>query len=246
MFEKVNFDKIIIYIVENMNFEIIITLIILLLILLYLLAKIKDRKLNPKDFKSYSEFLGQKSKDPYYNKKMHIIINLINKKCITDINEIARLSNCGLEECILKIKFLKKQKIIENYYIDRANGLLNLCSQEDKELIEKYDQFIYSKKLQPGEIARMLPSTRLDKLEQAKNKVLEELSYLDKKDLLNGINIDLVDKRIIYYEDVKSKNHQSYVSIICESCGATNEVPGRGKAKCEYCGRILEEEEPNN
>lgn len=234
--------------VKEMNFNILIILIIivLLFVLLLLLEEIKFRKIKSKEFKRYSEFLGVRSKDSHYSKKIYSIINLINKRGITDINEIARLSGCGLEECILKIKFLKKQKIIENYYIDRVNGLLTACSQEDKKLIEKYDQFIYSKRLQPGQIARRFPSTRLDTLEDVKNKIIEELSYLDKKDLLNGINIDLVDKKIIYYEDGKLKNHKSYVSVTCESCGAVNEIPGYGKTKCEYCGRILEEEESNN
>ena len=224
---------------------ILICLIVLLFILIFLIKKIKQKKIDPKDFERYIEFLGAKSNDPHYIKKIKLIINLINKKGITDIKEIARLSECGFDECIIKIKFLKKQRVIENYYIDRANGLLNPCSEEDKKLIEKYDQFIYNKKLQPGEIARLLPSTKLDKLEDAKKQVLEELSHLDEKDLLNGINIDLVDKKIIYYDDVKLKNHKSYVSITCKSCGAINNVPINGKSKCEYCDRILEEEVSN-
>lgn len=230
---------------NDVKFIALIGLIIILLILLFLIKKMQQKKIDPKDFESYLEFLGSKSNDPHYIKKMKLIINLINKKGITDIKEIARLSKCGFDECIIKIKFLKKQKVIENYYIDRANGVLNPCSEQDKKLIEKYDQFIYSKKLQPSEIARLLPSTRIDKFEDAKKQVLEELSYLDEKDLLNGINIDLVDKKIVYYDNGKLKNHKSYVSITCKSCGAINNVPINGKSKCEYCDRILEEEVSN-
>lgn len=218
-------------------------IIIILLLILVVLRKINKRRLQKKYYESYSEFLGSiKSNDPYYHKKMNTIINLINKKKMTDLKEIARLSNCDYYEIILKIKFLKKQNIIENYYIDSENGILNQCSEEDKKLIEKYDQFIYAKHLQPEYIAKSFPGTTFDNLEEVKKQVLDELSYLDKKDLLNGINIDLVDEKIIYYDIEELKKTKDYVSVNCESCGAPNQVPRKGKARCEYCERILEEE----
>lgn len=229
---------------KEVKIEILIIIIILIIILLiFVFRKINQRRLQKKYFENYSEFLGSvKSKDPHYNKKMHTIINLINKNKMTNLKEISRISGCDFYETILKIKFLKREKIIENFYIDRENGILNPCSEEDKKLIEKYDQFIYAKHLQPEYIAKSFPGTTFENLEEVKKQVLEELSYLDKKDLLNGINIDLVDKKIIYYDIEQLKKHKDYISITCESCGALNDVPRNGKSRCEYCERILEEE----
>lgn len=218
----------------------VIVIIIFLLILIFLFNKRNSQK---KYYENYSEFLnGMKTKDSHYHKKMNTIINLINKNKMTDLHEIARLSGCDYYEVIIKIKFLKRQKLIENYYIDKENGILNHCSIEDKKLIEKYDQFIYGKHLQLEYIAKSLPGTTFENLEKVKKQILEELSYLDKKDLLNGINIDLVDEKIIYYDVEQLKKNKDYVSVDCESCGAPNEVPRRGKSRCEYCERILEEE----
>lgn len=219
-------------------------ILIIVLILLILLKKLEQRRLQKKYYQNYSEFLGHtNSKDPHYHKKMNTIVNLINKKKMTDLDEIARLSGCDFYEVVFKIKFLKRQKIIENYYIDRENRILNQCSLEDKKLIEKYDQFIYAKHLQPEYIAKSFPGTTLKNYDEIKKQVLEELSYLDKKDLLNGINIDLVDEKIIYYDLEQLKKSKDYVSVNCESCGAPNEVSRKGKAKCEYCDRILTEED---
>ena len=226
---------------DYIEFRTLILLFIVLIILIVILRKIKTNKFSKKHFESYSGFLGNiKSKDPHYHKKITTIINLINKNKIIDLKEIARISGCDYYETILKIKFLKRQNIIENYYIDRENGILNHCSEEDKKLIEKYDQFIYAKHMQPDYIAKSLPGTTFENLEKVKKQVMEELSYLDKKDLLNGINIDLVDERIIYYDIEQLKKSKDYVSINCESCGALNEVPKKGKIRCEYCERILD------
>lgn len=221
------------------------TIILVIVLILLIFSKyFVDRKLEKKYYNSYSKFLGDTgSKDPHYHKKMLTIFNLITKNKMTNLKEIARLSGCDFYEVIFKIKFLKRQGKIENYYIDRENGILNPCSEEDKKLLEKYDQFIYAKHMQPEYIAKSLPATTFQNLEQAKKQVLEELSYLDKKDLLNGINIDLVDEKIIYYDIEQSKKSKNFVTVNCETCGAPNEVPKKGKARCEYCDRILTEEE---
>jgi len=199
----------------------------------------KNRKVH---FDSYLDFLESiKNKEPEYYKKMTTIINLINEKKVRDLKEIVKLSGCDYYEAVIKIKVLKKQKAIENYYIDKENGILNPCNELEKKLIEKYDQFIYGRQLQPEEIAKALPTTTLDTLDSVIDQVLKELVYLDEKDLLNGINIDLVDKKIIYYNIENGTKGKDYISIICSSCGAPNDVPRRGKAKCEYCDRILED-----
>ena len=70
------------------------------------------------------------------------------------------------------------------------------------------------------------------------------MSYLDKKDLLNGINIDLVDEKIIYYTESEiEKKERNILAIECPSCGALNDVPKTGKTRCEYCDRILEDKQ---
>lgn len=218
-------------------------LFILIIILVAIYIRLKETKIKQKHFHNYLEFLESiKNKEPIYYNQMITIIHLINEKKMRDLKKIAKLSGCEYYETILKIKVLKSQKAIENYYIDIQNGILNPCSEKDKQLIEKYDQFIYGKQLQPEEIAKSFPRTTLMNLDLSINLVLEELAYLDEKGLLNGINIDLVDRKIIYYDIESSKKGKDYVSITCDSCGAPNDVPRKGKARCKYCNRILEEQ----
>ena len=99
--------------------------------------------------------------------------------------------------------------------------------------------------LQPIEIALRLPEATNDNLESIENKVIEELCYLDCKYMINGINIDKVDKKIIYYTIEKHKNEKDYITIACSNCGAINDVPRMGKARCNYCATIVEDKIKN-
>lgn len=221
--------------------------IIVLVVILFKLLKYSGNKLNKKEYLNYVKFLGDlQPNDNNYNEKINKIKSLINNNQMTDINEIAKLSGCSYHECILKIKFLKNQGIIENYYVDEQNGIINKCSESDRKLITTYAPYIYTKQLQLDQITKLLPQTTYDNFEIIRKTVLNDLSYLDGKNLLNGINIDLVDEKIIYYKKTKNNNQKDIISLECEKCGALNEVPRNGKVRCEYCEAIIEDKSINN
>lgn len=224
-----------------MALKIVVIIIVLLFIIIYN-KKHKTKAIDPKSYKEYSKFLGNiEVEDENYNKKINTIIKLINNDKLTDINLISKKSNCSYHECILKIKFLKAKGIIRNYYIDEQNGIINSCSSEDRNLINKYSPYIYTKKYQLDEIVDSMPNTTIENRGVIRKQILEDLIYLDKKDLLNGINIDTVDERLIYYEEEQMKKKKTFSSIECPSCGALNDIPKKGKSRCEYCNRILED-----
>lgn len=72
------------------------------------------------------------------------------------------------------------------------------------------------------------------------NKIFEDLCYLDDKGLINGIILNKIDKKIIYYSVEKHKNELDLVSINCSNCGAINDVNKGSKVRCEYCESIIE------
>jgi len=186
------------------------------------------------------------SNDKDYDEKIKIIKDLINCKKLIDIKEIARLSECTYHECILKIKFLKSKGLIKNCYIDEQNGIINECNMTERQLLTRYAPYIYTKQLQLDEIVKALHQTTDKNYSSMRKKVIRDLYYLDRKNLLNGINIDLVDKKIIYYKDFKETKNDDYISVQCQNCGALNDMPRLGKVKCEYCDTILEDKSINN
>jgi len=221
-------------------------ILLLFFVLRYLLEKIlkspqKSSNINDKSYQRFAKFFGKiELKDDEFNKKIDSIQKSIKKDKLTDINEIAKRANCSYDECILKIKYLKNKRILGDYYIDVDNGIINPCNSVDKLLLKKYAPFIYKKHSQIDEIVNALTTTTYENFEITKRRVIEELTYLDKKNLLNGINIDLVDEKIIYYTIEKHKKEKDFISQNCPTCGALNDVPRNGKARCEYCNNILE------
>ena len=232
------------------DFQIIFQIIILLLFFAFLFFIIEKEEKNTSkygnkvseiSFQRYSKFLGKTVlHDENFHKKINKIYELITKNKETD--KISELSNCDYNECILKIKYLKHKDMLKDYYIDTVEGVVKPCDKKDKALIKKYIPYIYYNHYQIDEIVRRLPYSSIDKIEEIEEQVLNELDYLDKKNLIHGLNIDRVDKKIIYYVIEKQKKEKDYISINCESCGALNDIPRRGKVRCEYCKRILEDE----
>lgn len=227
--------------------------ILLLLIVLLLIIKYSNNKrkgslklnnISEFSFQKFGKFYGQIIlPDENFNKKINKIYELITVNKKTDLEEIAKLSNCEYNECVLKIKYMKNKRILGDYYIDTISREIKKCSPEDKKLIKKYSPYIYGNHYQIDEIARKLPNSRVDNLSEIEDQVLKELDYLDKKNLINGINIDRVDKKIIYYTIEKHKKEMDYISLNCKNCGALNDVPKKGKARCEYCETIVEDNE---
>lgn len=178
-------------------------------------------------------------KDEKFDSKIDIILDLIVNKKETDLLLIQEASGCDYTELILKIMYLKNKRLIGDLYIDKGDNVIRKCSKEDQELLEKYSKYIYDYHMQPYEIAAKLPGASLTNMDFLANKVLEELEYLDDKYLINGINIDKVDKKIIYYTIEKHKKAKNFISINCNNCGALCDVPKKGKARCKYCNSIV-------
>ena len=222
---------------------IIFILIIIFLITFYYLKDNKKRgRINEWSYQRYARFYGNTVlKDEEFDKKLNTIYNLIVNKGKTDLKEIARLSSCTFEECILKIKYLKNKRKIGDLYIDSINGTISKCSKEDKKLLDKYKKYIYYNHYQLDEIVTNLPNASLDNLEYLKEQTLNELLYLDNKGLLNGVIINPVDEKIIYYTIEKHKKEKDFVTINCPNCGAINDVNRNGKSRCEYCKGIVED-----
>lgn len=222
--------------------------IILLIIILILYTKSRKkvkwttRSVNEYSFQKYAKFYGNiVLTDTEFKNKINTIHNLITNKKMQDITEIAKLSNCTFEECILKIRYLKNKRQIGDYYIDHVNGLILPCTKEDQILLDKYKPYIYQNHYQIDEIATHLPGSTLSNKKQTEEQVLKDLIYLDEKDLINGIKINKVDQKIIYYTIEKHKKEKDYITINCPNCGAINDVNRGGKIRCEYCNTIIED-----
>ena len=117
---------------------------------------------------------------------------------------------------------------------------LKECNEEEKKLLEKYNNFLYLSHFQIDEIVLNLQNTTIENKDEMKEKVLNELLFLENKGLLNGITINLVDKKIIYYSLEKHKKELDYLTIECENCGALNDVNIGSKTRCEYCETIID------
>ena len=206
-------------------------------------SQLSIENINEDSYQRYVKFYGEIiPTDEEFITKLKMIYYLIVKKGQTNIREIAQQTNCTYEECVMKIRYLKnKRRIDDIYYIDEVNGIINKCSPEDQELLNKYKLYIYNNHYQIDEIALKLPEATTENLEELEQKVLEDLSYLDDKDLINGIILNKVDGKIIYYTLEKKKEVKDKITKHCQNCGALNELNRGNKIKCEYCGSIVED-----
>ena len=168
-----------------------------------------------------------------------LIVLIILLTSLGDIKKIAKSSNCTLEECVLKIKYLKNKRLLGDYYIDTSNMKLLPCNEEDQKLLDKYKPYIYRSHLQINEIANLISNKGYKNIHELRDEVYNELNYLDDKGLLNGIKIDNVDRVIIYYTIEKRKNVSNYESVHCPNCGAINDVEVSNKVRCGYCKTII-------
>ena len=190
-------------------------------------------------------FESVQPKDPQFEEKISKIYYLIVEKGLTDLDDIAEQSGCLYDELLLKIKYLKNKRKIGNLYVDRHDHVIRECTEADEKMLSKYEKYIYELHLQPREIAQKLPGASIKNLDSLEQTVLDEISYLDDKYLINGLNVDKVDKKIIYYTLEKHKKEKDYISINCDKCGALVEVPRDGKERCSYCKNIVEDKVQN-
>lgn len=100
-------------------------------------------KINELSYQRYAKFYGNiEFKDEHFDEKISKITSLI-KGGYRDIKEIAELSGCQFEECVLKIKYLQNKKQFMNIHIDKRALRLIDCSAEELELIKKYTPYVY-------------------------------------------------------------------------------------------------------
>lgn len=160
-------------------------------------------------------------KDKEFHIKNSMIVRLITDDKIRDIKEIAKKSNCTLEECFLKIKYLEEKKRIPNIHLNTRAYTLIECSPEDEMLLQKYTPYLNNRKF---EVHR-------------KNEFkYEELLYLYKKDLIPEIEIDEENKTIIFLDLHRTDD---LVTIVCSNCGSINDVNRNSKCKCKYCQSVI-------
>lgn len=192
---------------------------------------------------AYSNFYGEKAKnDATFQDKVNKIYNLIVKEKCDDIKFIAKETGCYYQECIIKINYLKHHNLIsQDYYVDHINGYIKKCNKKDLTLLRKYTGFLYKHKLQIRDIAVKLPQTTSSKIPEAMETVRKEVKYLIEKDLIEGVIYNEVDDTLIYFMD--NTYGKDLITKDCPNCGADIELQRGGKARCEYCNCIVEDDE---
>ena len=195
---------------------------------------------NEDSFQRFAKFFGETyPHEEKFDAKLNQIYTLIQRNGERDIKKIAELSHCEIPECVIKIKYLRNKRLIEGLYIDTNNLKLIPCSEEDQALIDKYRPYIYGTHTQIEEFVNLLPNPDALSVEDHMKKVLEEIKYLDDKDLINGVKVDDIDGRIIYYSIEKKKAVYNKETVHCPNCGALNDVEIAGKTRCDYCKGIV-------
>ena len=195
---------------------------------------------NEDSFQRFAKFYGETyPHEEKFDAKLNKIYLLIKKKGERDIKKIAEESFCTIPECVIKIKYLRNKRLIEGLYIDTNNLKLIHCSLEDQALIDKYKPYIYGTHTQVNDFFSLVPWEPGLSEEEQKKKILEEIKYLDKKGLINGVKVDDVDGRIIYYSLEKRKTVYNRETVHCPNCGALNDVEITGKTRCSYCKSII-------
>ena len=200
----------------------------------------KGHSISEWSYKRYADFYGSvQLDDPKFDEKIAKIKKLILEDNVDDITFIAKEAGCEMEEVMMKINYLKNKRIIDNCYIDTANNKIVKCSEDDLKLVEKYKAYLYSSHLPLQEIIAVVPATT-NNVEEKKEQVIKELKYLIDNKIVNGVTYNDVDEKLVYYSVEKHSKEKDYASICCPKCGALNDVNYKSKAKCKYCGNIVE------
>ena len=203
-------------------------------------VKIDFKHVNEESYQNYAKFFGNIiPSDVKFNEKLNTVFELV-RNGEYDIKKIADKSSCTLDECILKINYLRNKRLLGDIYVDTANFKILPCNKEDQRLLDKYRRYIYDEHLQMNEIANRIDNKGYKDIDGLRKEVYKEIMYLYKKGLINGIRIDEIDRKIIYYTIEKKKKREGYESVHCSNCGAINDVEISGKTRCGYCNNIIE------
>lgn len=199
-------------------------------------------KVNEFSYQRYAKFYDNIAlADAHFLDKISKITDLINSG-YRDIKEIAELTGCNLDECIIKIRYLQNKKQFKDLHVDKKNYKLLECSKEEVELIKKYTPYIYYNHFNIDEITTRIRKSAQQDFNKLREQVYNEIIYLYENDLINGIRINEVDKDIIYYSVEKRKN-RDLITINCPNCGALNDINRGSKVRCEYCDTIIDDTE---
>ena len=197
--------------------------------------------INEWSYKRYAKFYDRVELfDDKFQDKINKIRDLVIVEHVTDLEFIAKESGCSLEECVMKIKYLKNKREIGDFYIDLVNKEIKYCSEEDQKLLGKYTMFLYQEHLSIKEMALRTGRATLEGLSMIEAQIYKDLKYLDDKGLINGISLNNVDKEIVYYTVEKHKKEKDFITMSCPNCGAINDSNRGGKVRCEYCKTIIE------
>ena len=191
-------------------------------------------------YQRFCQFYGNDLlKDPLFEKKISIILDQVNNYKEEDIDKICEKSGCSLNECVLKLKYLKNKRWIDShYYINSSTRKIKKCSDSELLLINKYYDMVYLKHFQINE---MLEELQKSDPSITREIILKELKDLSDNSLLNGIKIDENDNEILYYSLEKKKKASFYVTLNCPNCGALVDIPKNNSEKCGYCQTLVED-----
>ena len=176
--------------------------------------------------------------DAEFDAKINGVLEAVNEKGLRNIDEIARQTGCTYDECILKIKYLKNKKKIGPCFIDYLNRCLAELTPKDREILSKYEDYIYKNHLSVSEIAQKLPNYHNKPLLIIQEDVYKDIKYLYERAVINGIKLDEENNEIIYYSIEKHNKSINYKIVNCSNCGVLVEVARGGNGRCEYCGSI--------
>lgn len=206
--------------------------------------KKEDKKGNISEW-SFQRFAGFYDErvfpDPNFNEKIEKIKNCILTKKYERLDEIASESGCTVEEALMKIRYLKNKRVLDDIYIDRYNKLVKKCTEEDQKILEKYYSMIYFDHYSIVEMAQRVPNYHNKPMPIIEEDVFKDIKYLYDKCILNGIKLDEERKDIIYYTIEKHKKASQYATLNCPKCGALVDVGFNSNARCDYCGSIVED-----
>ena len=206
--------------------------------------KNKKDNINEWSYQRFASFYDEKVLlDPLFNDKIKSIIDCVNNKRMDSIDEIAKVSNCTFDECVMKLRYLKNKRVIGNYYLDKINRTVRKCTEQDDEILKKYYNMIYVNHYQISEMAKQLPNYHNKPLTIIEEDVYKDIKYLYDKSIVNGIKLIPSTKEIKYYTIEKHKKEEYCVTINCPKCGALVDVEKGKSVRCDYCNSLVEDKE---